>query len=794
MAFWNKKKKDEEESTKPSSSTDSAPTSRAARALRDLFNATVQGQQKAVQADQAVARETNRQVTTAARNIIDATTRGQQAATRADQAVAGAQNKKLADAAAGLYSAYQQQQERAAREQMARQSAQMQAPTQRAQDAAAGLYSAYLNQQQSGMPMIQAPTPRAADAASALRSITAPRRQNSEPAERDDGILANLFRQQAGEMAAQDRVREGMVDNAMKAGSAVFNFVPNRLATGFNLSDEEQMRNQLRSAGFSDSAIDDMIARGEVNPTARYDRTEGDSFFGKATANYNIGELSQQADILIGQGIITGNREFLERGNELRRRAAEYSARNEEALNHDSGMLGNMLAENMAQYAPQATYQQLAAAPFQPLSLLGDKGEAVAQALGSGSLSYTTMAGGAYANLVDKGVDPEKAARLAKDEAAVSAAIEMGDTFMDWAFGPAKNLNPFAGVGEKMARSTMGRVAMGMGRYALNVGQETAEEALQEIVSIANERRAADGNAEGGILELLGYVMDEAKETMPELYDALKGAGVTERAERVAEAGKGGAVIAAFMGLLGEAGGAINASRNRAQANRYLDSIVENTDSGEIRTMSDGELNDAAEAARELNRADAAEIFENERARRNKQAAGTAPAAEPEMSSLERTRQAMERFYEQQENDAANYDAFIGTDGNPVLWNTTDQRHAALLNGRGGLNAAINDGYIRIKRGEGIELAVDNGVLSPQQAQAIRKLVDGFTGNTFRVDMDVMAGDDTQTIGALEFEGADIDVRRIVDAINREIRRNSQQNRTNENAMATAETGKLGRR
>ena len=44
--------------------------------------------------------------------------------------------------------------------------------------------------------MIQAPTPRAADAASALRSITAPRRQNSEPAERDDGILANLFRQQ----------------------------------------------------------------------------------------------------------------------------------------------------------------------------------------------------------------------------------------------------------------------------------------------------------------------------------------------------------------------------------------------------------------------------------------------------------------------------------------------------------------------------------------------------------------------------------------------------------------------
>ena len=141
MALFKKNKKEEE--------TGPASSSRIAEAVRNIFNATVQGQQKAVQADQAVARETNRQVTTAARNIIDATTRGQQAATRADQAVAGAQNRRLADAAAGLYSAYQQQQERTARDQMARQQAQMQAPTQRAQDAAAGLYSAYLQQQES---------------------------------------------------------------------------------------------------------------------------------------------------------------------------------------------------------------------------------------------------------------------------------------------------------------------------------------------------------------------------------------------------------------------------------------------------------------------------------------------------------------------------------------------------------------------------------------------------------------------------------------------------------------------
>ena len=141
MALFKKNKKEEE--------TGPASSSRIADAVRDIFNATVAGQQKAVQADQAVARETNRQVTTAARNLIDATARGQQAATRADQAVAGAQNQRLADAAAGLYSAYQQQQERAARDQMARQSTQMQAPTQRAQDAAAGLYSAYLQQQES---------------------------------------------------------------------------------------------------------------------------------------------------------------------------------------------------------------------------------------------------------------------------------------------------------------------------------------------------------------------------------------------------------------------------------------------------------------------------------------------------------------------------------------------------------------------------------------------------------------------------------------------------------------------
>jgi len=719
MAFWNKKKKDEEESTQPSSSADSAPTSRAARAVRDLFNATVQGQQKAVQADQAVAQAGQKKLADAAQNLYAATVQGQQAATQANQAAAQAQSQRVQNAAQGIYSAYQQQQERAARQQMAQQQAQLQAPSQRAQNAAQGLYSAYLNQQQSGMPQIQAPTQRAAEAAQGLYSAglknIGTRRYNSAPEQRgnlsvnpadrgrvqnpdgsystvdtfsreedgmevlvpsvikvngqwkhvdedtawqhylqtgenfgkfrtpeeadayarqlheyhenyyadkdeqDDGILANLFRQQAGELAAQENVRQGMTDSLKKAGSAVFNFVPNRLAANFNVSDEDQMRYQLQQAGYSDKRIDEMIASGFFDPTAYYKKAQDADFYGQMRANYTVGDLTQQADILIGQGIITGNQEFIDRGNELRQRAADYAALNEEAISHDSGTLGNMIAKDLAQYAPQAIYQQMAALPYQPIAALGEKGEAVAQMLGSGSLSYTTMAGSAYTNLIEQGVDPEKAVQMAKDEATVSAAIEMGDTFTDWAFGPAKDLNPFAGIGEKMARSLAGKLAVAVGKWALNVGQEAAEEGSQEIVSMANERRAADKNAKGGIWELLGYVMDEAKETAPELYDALKGEGVTDRAGRVIEAGKGGAVIAMFMGLLGEAGGAINKRANQynAEVRQALDVIAANEDPQALRQMNDQELTQAIETAKNFENNAAAQVLQEELTRRD---------------------------------------------------------------------------------------------------------------------------------------------------------------------------------
>jgi len=928
MAFWNKKKKDEEESTQPSSSTDSAPTSRAARAVRDLFNATVQGTQKAVQADQAVAQAGQKKLADAAQNLYAATVRGQQAATQANQAVAQAQSQRVQNAAQGIYSAYQQQQERAARNQMAQQQAQMQAPSQRAQDAAQGLYSAYLSQQQSGMPQIQAPTQRAAEAAQGLYSAglknIGTRRYSSAPEQRgnlsvnpedrgrvqnpdgsystvdtfsreqdgmevlvpsvikvngqwkhvdedtawqhylrtgenfgkfrtpeeadayarqlheyhenyyadqdeqDDGILANLFRQQAGELEAQENVRKGMIDSLKKAGGAVFNAAPGAIAAGVNQiasasepvdinitedTDLDALRYQLQQAGYGDKVIEQIIATGKIDPQARYNVQQDDSFWGQAAANYNLGNLSNQADILIGQGIIRGNQEWIDRGYELKALAERYQQDQEGALSHDSGTLGNMLAGELAQHMPQELYQQIAALPYQWMSKLGKYGEAGAQALGTGSLSYTTMAGAAYTDLVERGVDPETAVKMAKDEAAVSSAIEMRDTFIDWAFGPMAGINPFSGVSEKMTRSLLGRILVGMGKWALNVGQETAEEAAQEIVSMANERRAAEGKTDGGWPELVKYFMLEAKDRAPELYSALKGEDITEEADRIIQAGRGGGIVAAFMGLIGQAGGAITTRTNRARANEYLNNIVEAADAGVLGSMSEQDLNDAAETARVLNRDDAVEVFENELARRNEEQTSamgrTAEdteqlqqfAAEREEQSGEtqdqeqgwqdRIAAAMDRM--EAEQGDVDYDqdaAFIDTSGNPVLWNTTDQRHAALLNGSGGLNAAINDGYIRIKQGEGIELAIDNGVLSPQQAQAIRKLVDGFTGNTFRVDLEALAGDSTQTIGALSFEGADIDGRKIVDAINREIRRNAQQAQAN--PMAVSDSGEYG--
>ena len=778
MAFWNKKKKDEEESTKPSSSADSAPSSRVANALRNILNATAEGQRKAAQADQAVAQAGQKKLADAAQNLYAAAVRGQQAATRADQAVAGAQTRRVQEAAQGIYSAVQQQQERAARDQMAAQQRRMQAPTRRAQDAAAGLYSAVLLQQQSGMPMIQAPTPRAADAARALRSITAPRRQNSEPAERDDGILANLFRQQERQFEIQQDLNDQRVfkpERLKAAGEAALaGTAAGYTGTGRALYEAGQTARDAQNRELLDQYSRDLERA----------RRDYEAYLQAAGGNVNDRDV-------VSQGYIV---------EDLQRKYDAMSKVVNEQVQQKATEAATQLTQQLEQQAQAATERAK-----DGTNAVG--GFAVDAAINMMEMAMDDVAGIATGgeNLIPMAlrVFGQAASKAQQKGAGIGKQLGYGSAVAGIEVFTEKMFDGLAGLYGKgaadeiteslirrLAKSNAGRSAL---RLVFGMNEEGIEELVSDALSPAAELILDYDSGKSFGQNIAGSYRNNFDITET-LYNYLIGAAVAGgmNAARPVTAIRSNAEENAALARVDAAEQAYKNAGAAPKEARALAEITAKVLNGDTLTEREQKTYDASELAGRVTESmrgetGAAEIFESERAgeQSGQETTGESPQ---EQSWRDRVAAAMARM--EAEQGDVDYDqdaAFIGTDGNPVLWNTTDQRHAALLNGRGGLNAAINDGYIRIKRGEGIELAVDNGVLSPQQAQAIRKLVDGFTGNTFRVDMDVMAGDDTQTIGALEFEGADIDGRRIVDAINREIRRNAQQ--TNENAPPAAKAG-----
>ena len=388
MALFDKlfrKKKDEEESRAPSSST------RVRDAVQNLYQQSAAFQQQAVQADMDVARAGTQRAQNAAKDMYAAYAAQQEAAAREKER----QDRERIARQRELEQQRQEaeaarlEQERAAREEQQKRLA----------EATRNIYSAVKQKTQNLYSQAQEKSRRASE-------------RMAENTPRMYGNLDASARQQEEQLRINRELQQEQQEQAKQAAAAAFNAIPGQLAKGFMNSDEDAMRAQLQREGYSDSAIDAALAAGLISPTARYDRTQEANFGGQAAANYNLGELQQEADILLGQGIIRGDQDMIERGMELRQRAADYQQNNQTALENDSGTVGNMFANDIAQYLPQATYQQMAALPLQPLAMLGKSGEAVAQALGSGSLSSTTMAGAAYADMVENGADPETAARL----------------------------------------------------------------------------------------------------------------------------------------------------------------------------------------------------------------------------------------------------------------------------------------------------------------------------------------------------------------------------------------------
>ena len=822
MALFKKSKKEEE--------TGQASSSRIADAVRNIFSATVEGQRKAVEADQAVAKAQQQKLTTAAQDIFNATVAGQQAATQADMGVQQAQRQRRA---------------------------QPQAQTQHAQDASQGPHSAYVRQQES------------------LADIQ--RRQNQSQAETMAGLYAGvareladanaLYRKQLAGTDTGDRANELMtqpvLERAGKRQSSLESGDPKQGAgkylkylTASDFAEKSQAREDNRDETYRYiNNIGDERARqqgyamqrGADSGLEKYQlMTDAErgvynylySTQGKTAANGFLArlepELNEQwyagrsawqteqanqddasralwsaatvaqepvrslssAAALAEDAIRTATGQGIDPNSELRRasaltqdiRQSIAEHYNEQYPNGILGFTGGDIYNTIMSAADSAMNAAFSYAGGQMLSALRGVNDINAimdftNKLGSALMS-SEVAASSVAESKGKGYSDLGAMSLGLVRGYIEYMSEKlgGDWAISWM---KKNpLNP-----AKVILQTM--IPEGVEELMSDFGNETVNLLLDNLL----------GTDESYIKQAYDYFKENGSDNP--WRDTLKTIWAQESKSFVSGAlaafGTGTSIYAQNRGIINETATRLNtdgegvvkvmedmdtdnpsavyrlAQLTGADSVKALKERYEQV-AGAFGAKSLDELNDMIEQAAE----DGENIDERMRAAGEQSGQETAGGSLQEQSWQEKVEAAMARM--EAEQGDTNYDeeaAFIDASGNPILWDMRDQNHDALLAGdwsdRKGLAAAIESGYIRIKQGEGIELAIDNGVLSPQQAQAIRKLVDGFTGNTFRVDLDVQAGNHAQTIGALSFEGADIDGRKIVDAINREIRKNAQQ-------------------
>lgn len=410
---------------------------------------------------------------------------------------------------------------------------------------------------------------------------------------------------------------------------------------------EDAALTNLLQAGLSSEQIARMKQDGSYDRLVglaanRYQDTQNADALGKATANAMLGLMSQEWQLMMAQGVKDADQELLEKAWERRRQAQEYAERNAAALNYDAGAKGDdvvdILTGDMMQYLPQFLYQQRAAAPF---GLFGDSKwlDMISHGLGTGSLSYSTMMGASYADLVDNGADPVDAARMARDEGIISGTIEGASDALSWGIfafsklrGPDYATKSAAKIAEKEIKQVLRpfykQVISSAINWGLGGGKEMVEEVSQELVSMANERRFSDGYTDGGVPELLVYWLNEMGQQFPGLFAALADdSKMTEEAERLIQAGRGGLVIGLTMDAPGTVIGTFQNTAQRNLTVKSIDYLVSHSSVEDLNSLSDAELTNYERAATALGRQDALDILQNEQNRRNSEKQQSVPSS-----------------------------------------------------------------------------------------------------------------------------------------------------------------------
>ncbi len=283
-------------------------------------------------------------------------------------------------------------------------------------------------------------------------------------------------------------------------------------------------------------------------------KTRKDTFGGQFGANYTLGRLTQDGNLAWDRYLSEPNERNRVRARVISELTEQMQANNVTALDGENTKLP-WLSKDLANYLPQFIDQlEYEAAGAAAGGLAGSAIPGVGTAAGmkagaiagSGLYSFRSVRGAAFRGLTELGVPEEQARKAASDEAVISSMIEMADTGLDLVtLGTGKVLSAFGKQGVKQiagkaisewaGNTAFRKLLVGLGKYGINILGETAEEALQEAVSIANEKRAGTGR------------LDLVRSSADVLNNAALGRDPEAKA-RITEAGKGGARLAAMLG------------------------------------------------------------------------------------------------------------------------------------------------------------------------------------------------------------------------------------------------------
>ena len=258
------------------------------------------------------------------------------------------------------------------------------------------------------------------------------------------------------------------------------------------------------------------------------DDTHENNFGGRFEANLAQGRLSQDSSAAWNKYLSNPTDENRQLAEHIDYVAEQFGANNKKVLAED-GLISKSLANYLPQLKDQTKAQiigglggaaagagvalgagLLAPTPEEVVTVptLAVKGLKTGITAASGLYSYGNIRGAAFRELISAGVDEETARAAASDEALISGLIEMADTGIDIKMlGIGKLIDNVGKFGLKTATKLLAKegteaateksikkVVSALGKYGLNIAQEAAEEGSQEIVSIANQQRALEGN------------------------------------------------------------------------------------------------------------------------------------------------------------------------------------------------------------------------------------------------------------------------------------------------------------